>query len=171
MLRLALVVALLFMPCVAAAQSSTAKVPRVGILANTIPLAELASGSTTHPAPRAVIDGLRNLGWIDGRNVRIVWRSAEGRLERLPDLAEELLREPVDVLVGYGPGVDPLIRKTSSVPIVMATSGVTGREIVDGKIRIDSLARPGETSRGSRSPSGGKSTASAWNCSSAPRRA
>lgn len=143
MLREALVAAaLLSMPAFAQAQAP-GKLPRVGILANTIPLGELTSGTTTHPAPRAVIDGLRALGWVDGQNVRFIWRSAEGDFSRLPALADELLREPVDVFVAYGPGVGPVIRKTETVPIVMATSGVTGKLTVDGKVRIDSFARPG----------------------------
>ena len=143
MLRQAIAIAvLLSFPASAQAQASD-PLPRVGVLANTIPLGELTAGTTTHPAPRAVIDGMRALGWVDGKNMRFVWRSAEGNLERLPRLVDELLAEPVHVLVVYGPGAEPAIRKTLSVPIVMATSGVTGRMTVDGKVRIDSFARPG----------------------------
>src|SRR5688572_10449770 len=119
------------------------KLPRVGILANSIPLVELTSGTTTHPAITSLVGGLRERGWVDGKNVQLVWRSAEGDLSRLPGLADELLREPIDIFVGYGPGVGPAIRKTDTVPIVMATSGVTGKLAVEGKVRIESFARPG----------------------------
>ena len=117
--------------------------PRVGVLANTVPSRELLDGTSTHPAVRALVDGLRALGWVDGKNIRFVWRSAENDLRKLPALVDELLQERVDVLVGYGPGAYEAVSKTDTVPIVMATSGVAGPLRVDGRLRIESLAKPG----------------------------
>ena len=116
---------------------------RVGLLANTIPMAELTSGVTSNPAPPAIREGLRELGWTEGKNIELVWRTAEGDLARLPALAEELVRSQVDVIVAWGPGVEAVARKTDRIPIVMGASAVTGREP-----RIDSLARPGHNVTG-----------------------
>jgi putative tryptophan/tyrosine transport system substrate-binding protein len=83
--------------------------------------------------------GLQELGYVEGRNVVIEYRWAEGKFERLPGLAAELVRLPVDVIVAVG---DPVIfaakQATSTVPIVMASVGdPVGRGF------IVSLARPG----------------------------
>lgn len=146
MLRGLIGVLLVLLPTLAPAQS--ARLPRVGVVANTIPLADLVNGTSPHPAPRALVDGLRSYGWIDGHTVRLVWRSAEGNLDRLPGLVDELISEKVDVLVAYGPGVEAAILKTETIPILMATSGVTGKLTVGGKVRIESLARPGSNVTG-----------------------
>lgn len=119
------------------------RMARVGLLANTIPLADIASGRSDHPAPQAVRDGLRALGWVEGRNVQLVWRSAEGDLRKLPALADELVRERVDVLVAWGPGVEAVAARTRKIPIVMGASAVADRDT-----RIESLARPGHNITG-----------------------
>jgi putative ABC transport system substrate-binding protein len=68
--------------------------------------------------------GLRELGYIDGKNVEIDFRWAEGNYNRLPELAAELLSLPVDVLVTHGtPGTLAAKRATTTTPIVMAASG------------------------------------------------
>ena len=60
----------------------------------------LASGSATMPPPvESFRKGLRELGWVEGQNIVIDYRFAEGRLDRLPDLAAELVRLKVDVIV------------------------------------------------------------------------
>lgn len=138
------VFALAFVLCwgaVAAAQSRP--LPRIGVLANTVPIAELVTGTSPHPAISSLVAGLRERGWVDGKNMQLVWRSAEGDLRKLPALAEQMVRQPVDVLVAYGPGGDAAMMATDRIPIVLATSGVSGRLVVDGKLRIASLARPG----------------------------
>ena len=114
------------------------RVFRIGFLANTVPMTDLVGRVPSHPGAIAVEDGLRKLGWIDGKNIEIVWKSAEGKLERLPDLAEELVRIPVDVIVAFGPGVAAAAQKTRSIPIVMATSS---SPVEQGLVK--SLARPG----------------------------
>ena len=91
------------------------------------------------PPITAFEDGLRELGWVTGRNVIVEYRSAEGRSERLPELAAELVRLNVNVIVVAG---EPIIlaakQATSTIPIVMAGAGdPVGRGFVA------SLARPG----------------------------
>ena len=83
--------------------------------------------------------GLRDLGYVEGQNLVIEYRSAEGRPERLPDLAAELARLNVDVLVTRGTRAALVARHvTATVPIVMASSG---DPVYAGLVA--SLARPG----------------------------
>ncbi|HET7341473.1 MAG TPA: ABC transporter substrate-binding protein, partial [Methylomirabilota bacterium] len=109
-----------------------AKVWRVGLLANGAP----PPGA---PVPRALRDGLRDLGYVEGRNVAYVARWAEAKRDRLPGLAAELLAEKVDaiVLIG-GPAALAAKQATSSTPLVLAlVSEAVGIGV------IDSLAHPG----------------------------
>ena len=88
--------------------------------------------------------GLRELGYIEGKNIVIHWRSADGKLERLPGLATELVRLNVDVLVTGGPSATrPAKKVTSTVPIVM-----TQDSDPVGNGFITSLARPGSNITG-----------------------
>ena len=86
-----------------------------------------------------LFDNLRELGWIEGKNVTFEYRFAENRLERLPELASELVRLNVDVIVGVGT-LGPLAAKraTTTIPIVMLSAGDPL-----GTGLVDSLARPG----------------------------
>ena len=123
--------ALLAAPFASEAQP-TAKVARVGYLANFPPTA----------APhlhKAFLQGLRDLGYVEGRNLVIEYRFAEGRIERFPALAAELVALKVDVLIAPPtPAAIAAKQATSTVPIVFigasdpVTSGL-----------ITSLARPG----------------------------
>jgi putative ABC transport system substrate-binding protein len=73
---------------------------------------------------RALREGLRALGYVEGKNILIEFRWAEGKYEQLPLLLSELLRLNVDVLVTHGtPGTQAAKRATTTVPIVMAISG------------------------------------------------
>jgi putative ABC transport system substrate-binding protein len=87
-------------------------------------------------APRleALQRGLRDLGWIEGRNLTIERRVAEGQLERLPDLAAELVQLQPDVVVTSGePGTRAMKNATSTIPIVFAAHGdPVGTKLVDG---------------------------------------
>ncbi len=79
-------------------------------------------------ATRSRIDelraGLKSLGYDEGRHYVLEYRSAEGKFERLPELAAELVRLPVKVLVARNaPGTQAASRATSSIPIVMADVG------------------------------------------------
>jgi len=84
-------------------------------------------------------EGLRELGYIEGRNIAIEYLWAEGRLDRLPQLATELVQLKVDVLVTAGsPGIRAAKQATATIPIVMAAGGDPV-----GSGYVASLARPG----------------------------
>jgi putative tryptophan/tyrosine transport system substrate-binding protein len=87
----------------------------------------------------ALVEGLQQLGWIEGKNVVFVYRSAENRLDRLHELAAELVHLKVDVIVTAGT-LAPLAAReaTSTIPIVMAAAGDPL-----GSGLVASLARPG----------------------------
>ena len=109
-----------------------AKVYRIGILL--VPTAE-----TVAPSVRALTEGLRDLGYVEGRNIVFERRYADGRLERLPDLAAELVRLRVDVIVtGSNVHVAAAKRATATIPIVMVAAGDPV-----GAGFVASLARPG----------------------------
>jgi putative ABC transport system substrate-binding protein len=108
------------------------KVPRIGFL---VP----GSSSFATPLVDAFRQGLRELGWIEGHNITIDYRWAEAKPERLPDLAAELVRLKVDVIVTAGePAVRPAQQATKTIPIVMASSS----DPVGSGV-VASLARPG----------------------------
>ena len=127
----------LYAPCclrfaIAAAQQST-KIPRVGFLS--------AASSSSDMAVRieAFQQGLRALGYVEGKNIVIEYRYAAGKLDRLPDLAAELVRLNVNVIVTAGGEATPAAKKaTSTIPIVM---GFDLDPVGNGL--VTSLARPG----------------------------
>jgi putative tryptophan/tyrosine transport system substrate-binding protein len=122
----------LFAAPLAAEAQPAAKVYRIAYLAN-------GTSTTSAPAAEGFRQGLRELGWVEGQNVTIEYRWADGNLDRLPALAAELLRAPVDVIVVAGrPGVRAAQQANPTVPIV---SAVTGDVVAAGFAR--SLARPG----------------------------
>lgn len=126
------------------------RTPRIGYLATTTPVSELEKGSSSRfPGVVAFVEGLRILGWHDGRNVGIVWRSAEDQYDRLPRLAAELTRIPVDVIVSFGFGVEAAARATKAIPIV----GLHPEPVERGY--AESLARPGRNVTGLTSASAG----------------
>ena len=115
-----------------AAQAQQAKVARIGFLG-------LVSPSSHAPRVAALRAGLRDLGWIEGRNIVIEFRWAEGNYQRLPALAEELVGLNVDVLVTHGAaGALAAKNATSTVPIVITA---VGDMITLGL--VSSLSRPG----------------------------
>jgi len=118
-------------PLPAAAQPP-AKVPRIGFLGS-------GSPSTYGPLIVAFRQGLRDLGYVEGQNVVIELRWAEERSERLPDLAAELVRLKVDVILTHA-GPNALVAKqaTTTIPIVVAFAA----DLV-GSGLVASLARPG----------------------------
>src|ERR1700746_1539829 len=87
---------LLFALCGSARAQQPAKVARIGFLG--------ANPSGSNDRAEAFRQGLRELGYIEGKNIAIEWRSAEGKLDRLPMLAAELVRLRVDVIVTAGAG-------------------------------------------------------------------
>ena len=104
------------------------KIPRIGILIFT---------EAEHMGPFR--EALRDLGYVDGRNIQFEIRAAEGQANRLPDLAAGLVRSKVDVIVAsLTPAVAAARQATSDIPIVMAPAG---DPVATGL--ISSLARPG----------------------------
>jgi putative tryptophan/tyrosine transport system substrate-binding protein len=122
---------LLAAPLVAEAQQA-GKVPRIGYLGANPPSANVAR-------IEAFRQGLRELGYVEGKNIIIEWRSAEGALDHLPALAAELVRLKVDVIVtGGSPTTRAAKDATVTIPIVMAQDGDPV-----GNGFVASLARPG----------------------------
>src|SRR5262245_58942257 len=84
-------------------------------------------------------EGLRDFGYVDGQNIRIELRSGQGKLPILPDLAADLVRLKVDLIVASEtPAVQAAKQATTTIPIVMAPSGDPV-----GTGQVESLARPG----------------------------
>jgi putative ABC transport system substrate-binding protein len=123
---------LLAAPLAAGAQLtfSAGKVARLGFLSNISPNADLRA---------AFREGLRELGYREGQNLLVEYRSAEGHYERLPDLAAQLVRLNVDVIVATGtPAPNAAKRATSTIPII-----ITNHSDPVGSGLVASLARPG----------------------------
>jgi putative ABC transport system substrate-binding protein len=123
--------AMLFALCLPADAQQPKKVPRIGFLDN-----GTASGVAVFL--KAFRQELSKLGWIEGKNITIEYRFAEQENERLPELAAELVRLKVDLIVTSG-GPTPFAAKgaTSTIPIVMTT---TNDPVGEGL--VVSLARP-----------------------------
>jgi putative ABC transport system substrate-binding protein len=117
-----------------AAEAQTAeKVYRIGMLGS----------SSSDPLVEAFKQGLRELGYVEGRNIMVEYRSAEGRTERLPDLAADLVRLKVDVIVASSQGAVAAKQATTAIPIVMP--------IITDPVRLGlvaSLAKPGGNATG-----------------------
>ncbi len=115
----------------AAAAQQPARIFRIGIL--------LAPSASSNPARiEAFRQRLRELGYVEGKNIVIEYRYAEGKLERLPDLAAELVRLKVDVIVTTGAVVLIAKKVSGTIPIVFAAAV----DPVGGGL-VSSLARPG----------------------------
>jgi putative ABC transport system substrate-binding protein len=127
-----LTVALLAYVHLAGAQQPAGKIPRVGVL---LALSQSAISDRIH----AYGEGLRELGYVEEKNILLEYRSADGKFDRLPELARELVRLKVAVIVTGGPtATRPAKEATVKIPIVMAqdTDPV-------GNGFVASLARPG----------------------------
>jgi len=115
----------------AARAQPTGKVPRIGFLGS-------ASPASSAKAVDTLRMGLRDLGYIEGRNVFIEFRWAEGQYDRLPQLVRELIAADIDVLITHGtPGTRVAKQVTRTIPIVMA---ISGDAVATGLVA--SLARP-----------------------------
>jgi putative tryptophan/tyrosine transport system substrate-binding protein len=121
--------ALLFAPS-ASAEAQPIKLPRLGVL---------QLGAPPNVNVEAFIQGLRELGYIEGKNILIEYRWAEGKADRLPGLATELVRLKVDAIFTAGtPAIFALKQATKTVPVVFfSTSDPVGTGVVT------SLAHPG----------------------------
>ena len=122
---------LLFAPALGDAQQP-AKIPRIGFLSPVSP-------SDTALWHQAFRQGLRDLGWVEGKNIGIEYRYAQGKTDRLPDLAADLVRLKVDIIVAAFTNEAVAAKKaTRTIPIIMAS---TGDPVATGL--VGSLARPG----------------------------
>lgn len=137
--RLAAAVLLVSTALPAAAQPVAGRAARVGLLGAT------SAGSYARQV-EALRQGFRDLGYVEGQNLVIEARWADGHYERLPALAAELVRLQPDVIVTSGPGTRALREATTTISIVMA---VSSDAVADGLVA--SLARPGGNITGSTS--------------------
>jgi putative ABC transport system substrate-binding protein len=121
-----------FALCVSAQAQQTKKVPRMGFLGGNSPTVISARVD-------AFRQGLRDLGYIEGENILAEYRWAEGKADRLPDLAAELVRLKVEIIVTQGTQATLAAKKaTDTIPIVTVGAG----DLV-GEGLVASLARPG----------------------------
>jgi putative ABC transport system substrate-binding protein len=119
-------------PLSTAAAQPPEKVPRIGFLG---PRTRSDGGGYVD----AFLQGLRDLGWVDGKTIVIEYRWAEGKSDRVPDLVAELVRLKVDVILAGSSAVAVAAKNaTGTIPIVMATGGDPV-----GLGLVASLARPG----------------------------
>ncbi|HEV8342196.1 MAG TPA: ABC transporter substrate-binding protein [Candidatus Binatia bacterium] len=124
--------AVLFALCVTANAQQLKKGPRIGVL---------IGGSVSSDSARieAFRQGLRELGYVEGKNILIEYRYAEGKTDRLSELAAALVRLKVDVIVTAGPAATRVTKQaTTTIPIVMAQDSDPV-----GSGFVTSLARPG----------------------------
>ena len=111
---------------------SANRVPVVGFLTVT--------AGPSDPVATSFRDGLRQFGYIDGESIKIDHRNAEGHVDQLPRLAEELVRRPVDIIaVGAEPALSIVTRATKTIPIVIVS--VDHDPVATGLVK--SLSRPG----------------------------
>jgi putative ABC transport system substrate-binding protein len=126
-LGLLLLIAALGIGSTLRAAEQTRKISRIGVLAMV-------------PAPHydALLQGLRDLGYIEGENIAIERRYAKGTVDKLPELTAELSSLKLDVVVVLGPAAPLAAKSVKSVPVVIA---VSGDPVIAGI--VPSLARPG----------------------------
>jgi len=124
----------LFVAPLAAEAQQAGKVPRVGVL---------QVWSSADPMVELIRQSLREVGYVEGQTIAIEFRLAEGKTERLPALAADLVQLKVDAIITFG---DPAIRAaqqaTRTIPIIAATDDLVGAGLVA------SLARPGGNTTG-----------------------
>ena len=129
--------AMLFALCLSAEAQQPKSIPRIGYLSR-----DLHPADSRAPSPRsleAFRQGLRDLGYTEGKNIIIEYRYADGRFERLPVLAEELVRLKIEIIVADTTAAARGAKKaTSIIPIVIAA----GSDPIQSGL-VASLARPG----------------------------
>ena len=124
--------ALFYALCASTDAQQTKKVPRIGIL-------ELGSSAASASQLKAFQQGLRELGYVEGKNIILEYRYADGRLDSLPELAAELVGSKVDVIVTRSTGsIRVAMNATKAIPIIFPSAGAP---VEDGLVA--SLARPG----------------------------
>ncbi len=132
MIQVGLVILLLAISVISEAQQGSGKIAKIGFLG-------LDRSPSTMPREKAFLQGLRNLGWIETQNLTIERRYWENRAERLPALADQLVRLNLDLIVTTSGTAAWAVKKvTNTTPIVMITSADA---VTQGLVA--SLARPG----------------------------
>src|SRR5215467_9685518 len=127
-----LVVLIVIAFCIPSKAQQPKKVPRIGYLSATSP-------SVNPSRIEGFRQGLRELGYVEGKNIIIEWRSAEGKLDRVAGLAAELVHLQVEVIVTAGPTATPAVKKgTATIPVMM---GYDNDPVGSGF--VTSLSRPG----------------------------
>jgi ABC-type uncharacterized transport system substrate-binding protein len=130
--------AMVFALCAFADAQQPKKVWRLGFLGS-------SSASGYASRVNAMREGLRDLGYVEGKNIVIEYRWAEEKYDRLPDLAAELVDLKVDLIITHGtPGSRAAKQATTTIPIVIAAIG----DAVEAGV-VASLARPGGNITGS----------------------
>ena len=128
---------MLFALCFAASAQQPGKIPQIGVLTG----GSASANSSRHDAFR---QGLRELGYVEGKTIIVEWRNADGKIVNLPALAADLVRLKPDVIVTAGPQVTRVAKEaTSTIPIVMAFDNDPV-----GSGHVATLARPGENITG-----------------------
>ena len=128
-----LISAMLFALCSSLEAQQPKTVFRIGYLSALDPARE-STGSD------AIRLALRELNYIEGQNIAFAYHYAEGKVDRLPDLAAELVRSKVDIIIAVNfPGIQAAKNATKTTPIVMVN---VGRDPVEAGL-VESLARPG----------------------------
>ena len=110
-------------------------------MANSIPADVLADQRryTYHPGPKLIEDGMRALGWHDGKNVRYVWKTVAGDYDKWPQVVAEMVNlKPAVIVVFSDTPAKMALERTKTIPIVLAGMG----SVLDPKI-VHSLKRPG----------------------------
>jgi putative ABC transport system substrate-binding protein len=130
--------ALFFVISISVEAQQPKKIARIGVLSG-------ASASAMFTSVESFREGLRELGYVEGKNIEIEARYAEGKRELFPDLAAEIVRLKPDVIVASSTGIiRNAMQATSTIPIVVAGAG----DLVETGV-VASLARPGGNVTGS----------------------
>jgi putative ABC transport system substrate-binding protein len=130
--------------CATPANGQITKVHRVAYISGVSPLSELKGADPISPAARAFVHGLRDLGYVEGRNLVLDFRTLEGRVERIPEVLAEIVRFKPDVIFSSTQiVVERHLQATAGIPIVTLASW----SLVQPGI-AQSLARPGGTVTG-----------------------
>src|SRR4029453_6732403 len=126
--------AMIFALSYSASAQQPKKVSRIGYLSSFDPASDSAG-------TEAILLALRELGYLEGQNIATEYRYAEGKLDRFPELAAELVRLKVDIIVVAGGGrmIRAAMNATKTMPIVMAGRGIDPVEAGS----VESLASPG----------------------------
>jgi putative tryptophan/tyrosine transport system substrate-binding protein len=112
------------------------KPPRVALVFNAPPVADVMGAEPAYRYARAFVHRLRELGYVEGRDIVLERHSSEGQIDRLPALMQDLVERRVDLIVTAGPGAQEAIRATRTIPIVAVVDDPVGSGVTE------SMARP-----------------------------